>query len=56
MLHDVAMGAAAVFSGVTTAVVVTLAFKWGRWMGMVDIRLLNIEQRLERRSSSREGH
>ena len=44
MLHDILMGTAAVFSGITTVVVITLAFKWGRWTGTVDTRLEHIEE------------
>lgn len=55
MLHDVLMAMATIFSGITTIVAISLAFKWGRWIGTVDTRLWNIEQRLDRRSSPREG-
>jgi len=54
VIHDVLMGTAAFFSGVTTVVAITMAFKWGRWTGTVDTRLANIEQRLDRRNSPRE--
>lgn len=33
--------------GVNLAVVVTLAFRWGRWSGVVDTRLNHIEQTLK---------
>lgn len=45
-MHDILMGAAAFFSGVSTVVVIGLAFRWGRWTGVVDTRLRNIEQKL----------
>lgn len=46
MIHDILMGTAAIFSGITTVVVITLAFKWGRWTGITDTRLANIERTL----------
>jgi hypothetical protein len=46
MIHDILMGTSAIFSGVTMAIVISLAFKWGRWTGVVDTRLANIEQKL----------
>jgi hypothetical protein len=47
MIHDLLMGTAALFSGITTVVVITLAFKWGRWTGTVDTRLEHIEETLK---------
>lgn len=42
---------AALFSGINFVVVVTLAFKWGRWSGVTDTRLTHIEAKLERRKA-----
>jgi hypothetical protein len=41
------IAATVALSGVNLAVVVTLAFKWGRWSGIVDTRLDHIEQSLK---------
>lgn len=45
--HDVVMAVVTVVSSVNLVVVVTLAFRWGRWSGIVDTRLDNIEHTLK---------
>ena len=45
------MAATTLFSGLSFVVVVSLAFKWGRWSGVTDTRLLHIEEKLERRKA-----
>lgn len=53
MIHDILMATVTLFSGITTVVAITMAFKWGRWTGTVDTRLSNIEQHLDRRQQGR---
>lgn len=44
--HDALMSGAVLLGGVNLVVLVTLAFKWGRWSGVVDTRLRHIEKSL----------
>lgn len=46
MSHDLLMGSAVLLSGVNLVVLTTLAFRWGRWSGIVDTRLHHIEKAL----------
>ena len=48
MAHDLLMASSLLLNGLTLATVVTLAFKWGRWSGVVDTRLDHIEQSLDK--------
>ena len=47
MTTDMVAAIAAAFSGINLVVIVTLAYRTGRWTGSTDQRLANIERHLK---------